>query len=1059
LIAITCRATWGERTGMEIARGQSRPKACPTNLRTIIAPGIFALGVLLSCCPGALALNPSLDVSQYAHTAWRAREGFPNGQITALAQTPDGYLWLGTEFGLLRYDGVKAVPWQAQGQHLPDSFIRSLLVARDGTLWIGMLKGLASWKDGKVTQYKEFAGLVVDALLEDRKGTLWVGAGGFPNGRLCTIQSGEVECHGEDGSFGGWVESLCEDHAGNLWAATGTGLWRWNPGPPTRYAIPDLSSNSESLIESDAGTLLIASRSGTKQVVNGKLSSSLSVPGWYRFLLDHDGSLWIGTVGRGLVHVHHGRTDSFTKADGLSGDAIVSLFEDHEGNIWVATEGGLDRFRDLPVPTLDSKQGLSNEIVEAVLADEDGRIWIASKGGLNRWSNGRIAAVSGANRGLDGKTEASTPIALFQDDRGRIWISTLGRFGYLEKDQFVPLSGFPDDTVRAIAQDSDGSIWIAYSRFGLFRLSRNGEVVKFSWAKLGRAEPAIALAADPLRGGLWIGFFNGGLVYFKDGQIRESYTAADGLGEGSVNYLKFGMDGVLWASTQVGLSRFKNGRIATLSSKNGLPCNSVHWMMEDNAKSVWLYMGCGLVRFPRAELDAWATAVDREENSKSAIHAAVFTDSDGVAISSYGTGFSPRVAKSSDGTLWFTASGAVSVVDPGRLPFNNLPPPVHVEQITADHNVFWQNASGDSSSEVRLPPQVRDLEIDYTALSYVAPEKVHFRFKLEGWDRDWQDVGNRRQAFYNNLSPGNYRFRVTACNNSGVWNEAGTFLDFSIAPAYYQTNWFRLSCVIAFMAMLWGLYRLRLRQMAQQFNVRMEERLGERMRIARDLHDTLLQSFHGLLLRFQTISNTLPPGDTKQQLDSAIDRTALAVTEGRDAVQGLRKFTVTTDLPQAVNALGQELALSGGGDARAIFQVEVEGTPRAKHPVTRDEVYRITGEAIRNAFEHACPRKVEVEIWYGATRFRVRVRDDGRGIDPSLLSAQGRPGHFGLHGMRERAEAIGGRLEIWSEVGCGTEVELSIPAEKAYVDGGARRFALLEKLREKFHRKETTRKL
>ena len=1063
LIAITCRATWGERTGMEIARGQSRPKACPTNLRTRVASGIFALSVLLSCCPCSSALDPSLDVSQYAHTAWRTREGFPNSVISALAQTPDGYLWLGTELGLLRYDGVRAVPWKPPaGENLPDTFVRSLFVARDGTLWIGTLRGLASLKDGKLTAYKELAGLFVDALLEDRQGTLWVGAAGFPNGRLCTIQSGVVECHGEDGTFGGWVESLCEDHAGNLWAATGTGLWRWNPGPPRRYAIPDLTSNAESLIESNAGTLLVASRSGTKQMVNGKLSSSFSVAGGYRFMLDHDGSLWIGTIGKGLVHVHHGRTDSLTKADGLSGDDVSSLFEDHEGNIWVATEGGLDRFRDLAIPTLDSKQGLSSGLVEAVLGDEDGRIWIATKGGLDRWSNGRIAAVTGANRGLDGKTDASTPIALFQDDRGRIWISTVGRFGYLEKDQFVPLSGFPDETMRAIAQDSEGNIWIAYNRFGVVSLSRGGELEKFSWAKLGLEAPAISLAADSLRGGLWIGFFNGGLVYFKDGQIRESYSAADGLGAGSVNYLKFGPDGALWASTQGGLSRLNNGRISTLSSKNGLPCNSVHWSMEDNAQSVWLYMACGLVRFPRAELDAWATAVDRDKNSRSAIHAAVFTDSDGVAIESYNTGFSPRVAKSSDGTLWFTAAGGVSLVNPGRLTFNKLPPPVHVEQITADQKSYEVTSvvNGDGKEHLRLPPLVRDLEIDYTALSFVAPEKNRFRVMLEGWDRDWQDVGNRRQAFYNNLSPGKYRFRVTASNNSGVWNEAGTSLDFSIAPAYYQTTWFRVTCVAAALIFLFGVHQFRLCRQVREFNMGLEARVSERTRIARDLHDTLLQSFHGLLLRFQTVSNQLPPGDAKQKLEGAIDQAAQAITEGRDAVQGLRRTNVvSSDLAASIAAFGQGLADAEGVDHAAVFRVTVEGTPQSLHPVIRDEIYRIAGEAMRNAFRHAQARQIEVDIHFHVRRLRLRVRDDGKGIDPTILNREGRAGHFGLHGIRERAELMGAKVAVWSELDSGTEIELTVPASKAYTTPVAeRRCWIKEKFSEMFFGKGTAMK-
>ncbi len=319
---------------------------------------------------------------------------------------------------------------------------------------------------------------------------------------------------------------------------------------------------------------------------------------------------------------------------------------------------------------------------------------------------------------------------------------------------------------------------------------------------------------------------------------------------------------------------------------------------------------------------------------------------------------------------------------------------------------------------------------------------------------------NRRQAFYNNLSPGDYRFRVTASNNSGVWNETGTFLDFSIAPAYYQTNWFRAACVIAFMAMLWGLYRLRVRQLAQQFNMTLEARLSERTRIARDLHDTLLQSFHGLLLRFQTVSNELPPGNTKQKLDSAIDQAAEAITEGRDAVQELRSSTmVTNDLAVAISALGQELAAAETSEDSAVFRVTVEGTPRNLHPILRDEVYRIAAETIRNAFKHAHARQIEVEIRYDERQFRVRVRDDGKGIDPTILNGDELGGHFGLHGLHERAELIGGKVTVWSERDSGTEVELTIPASRAYrTPSTGRRSWVAEKLSGKFSGKGTAMK-
>src|SRR6201999_895223 len=335
----------------------------------------------------------------------------------------------------------------------------------------------------------------------------------------------------------------------------------------------------------------------------------------------------------------------------------------------------------------------------------------------------------------------------------------------------------------------------------------------------------------------------------------------------------------------------------------------------------------------------------------------------------------------------------------------------------------------------------------YTGLSYTVPERVQFRYRLDGLVGDWEDPGTRREAIYTNLRPGKYRFRVIASNNDGVWNAAGATLDFSIAPAWYQTIWFRVLCVTVFVVLLWAAHRLRLRQMAYQFNVRLEERVSERTRIARDLHDTLLQSFQGLLLRFQTVSQLLPAGEAKQRLDGAIDQAAEAITEGRDAVQGLRSSTVeTNDLAMAIRTIGEELAADETNHSSAVFQVEVEGPPRSLHPILRDEVYRLTGEALRNAFQHAQARRIEVEVRYDQKQFRLRVRDDGKGIDPKVLNGEGRDGHYGLHGMRERAKLVGGKVAIWSERGSGTEIELSIPASTAYATATRRRSWWAEKL-------------
>jgi signal transduction histidine kinase/ligand-binding sensor domain-containing protein len=1038
------------------ARGRRRVDA---------APGILLAGLLLLGCPCAIALDRSLDVSQYTHTPWRVRDGFAQGTIAAIVQTPDGYLWLGTEFGLLRFDGVKAIPWPPpKGQHLPSNRVFSLLAARDGTLWIGTTKGLASWKDGKLTQYPALAGESIRAILEDHDGTVW--AGGLaspPPGRLCAIRNGTVQCYGDDGALGAGVGGLYEDRSHNLWVGTRNGLWRWRPGPPELYAAPGPPNGIQGIADSDDGALLFGPLSGIRRLVGGKIEE-YALPGSAPqftaapMLRDRDGGLWIGTSDSGLVHVHRGRTDVFTQADGLTGDLITALFIDREGTIWVATDAGLDRFREAAVATLSLNQGLSNASILSVLADRDGSVWLSTRRGLNRWNNGQIT-IFGKNgaqvaRSVQGRTGTDTQAgmlngnyagSMFQDSRGRVWASTIRDFGFLEDGRFIPVKTVPGGVVYSITEDTAGNLWIANKELGLIHLLREDRVQQVPLDGLGHKDPIMALAVDPVRHGLWIGFYRGGLAYFDEGQVRASYSPADGLGEGRVNDLRFDPDGTLWAGTEGGLSRLKNGRIATLTSKNGLPCDSTHWVMADNAHSFWLYTTCGLVRVARSELDGWAAAVDKDKNTTRAVHATLFDSSDGVRSLEDNGGYTPHAAKSADGKLWFLPSDGVSVFDPGYLPYNRLPPPVHIEKITADRKSY--PAGADGKGQLPLPALVRDLEIDYTALSLVAPEKVLFRYKLEPWDRDWQDAGNRRQAFYTNLSPGSYRFRLMACNNNGVWNEAGTFLDFDIAPAYYQTAWFRLSCLGAFLLLLVAIYRLRLRHLARQFNIRLEERVNERTRIARDLHDTLLQSFQGVLLRFSAVTYMIPDHpEARKTMDNAIEQARQAITEGRDAVQGLRSSTIlTNDLTQAITKFGEELAGSTEGK-RPDFRVQAEGKSRDLAPPVRHEAYLIACEALRNAFQHAGAPRIEVEIRYDSRELRLRVRDDGKGIGAKVLEGGKRSGHHGLPGMHERAKLVGGRLVVWSELNAGTEIELTIPASVAYAKSPvARRWTLFGK--------------
>ncbi|PWU01652.1 MAG: hypothetical protein C5B51_22425, partial [Terriglobia bacterium] len=694
------------------------------------------LGLALAC-PCAFALNPALDISQYAHKAWKVSEGFTRGAINAIAQTPDGYLWLGTEFGLLRFDGVRAVEWTPPAdQQLPSNAIVRLLVTRNGTLWIGTLKGLASWKGGRFTTYAELAGLDVLALLEDHEGTVWAGAIGVPNGRLCAIRSGALKCQGEDGTLDGGVVSLCE-WKGALWAGTSTaGLWRWKPGPPRLYSVPGSVSSVLDLIEGDNGALWIAKNGGIRELTDGKVEAHpLPVNGQFnpgKLLRDREGGLWIGTAGQGLWHLHQGRADVFASADGLSSDLVRRLFEDREGNIWAATSDGLDRFRDFAVPTISMRQGLSGGGVGSVLAARDGSVWVATGDGLNHWSNGqitvyrkrtggslsRLALPPNVREKYDEKLPQNSVESLFEDSRGRIWVPTLDGLAYLENDRFIPVgSPLGMFLVHSIAEDGAGNLWVADQFRGLLRLLDGKLVQEIPWERLGHKDSSGPVVSDHGQDGLWLGFYQGGLAYFKDGQIRASYSSADGLGQGHVYDLRFEKDGALWAATDGGLSRFKNGRIATLTRKNGLPCDAVHAMIEDDDHSLWLRLECGMARIARRELDAWPA------DSNRTIQATVFDSSDGVRSRALPGGYTPRAAKSADGKLWFVTEGGVNVVDPHHLPFNKLPPTVHIEQVIADRKTYAAGA--------KLPPLVRDVEIDYTALSFVVPEKNRFRYKLE----------------------------------------------------------------------------------------------------------------------------------------------------------------------------------------------------------------------------------------------------------------------------------------------------------------------------------------
>jgi signal transduction histidine kinase/ligand-binding sensor domain-containing protein len=985
--------------------------------RHAAARATLAAGLLLAWCPPVLALNPALDISQYAHTAWKVSDSFARGRITCVAQTPDGYLWLGSEFGLLRFDGLKTTIWQPPGQSLVSNYVRSLLVSRDGTLWIGTLKEAASWKDGKLTQYPQLAGRITNAFLEDREGTIWIGQA-TPAGRLCAVRAGRVQCDGGDGRFGRWVVSLHEDKGGNLWVGSEKGVWRWKPGPPTLHRLSGRLTGLESFAADDDGALLVGTETGVRRLGEREHDAPYQVAGLPlsvtspRLFRDRDGGLWIG-ADRGLMHVRHGRADMFTQSDGLSGDSINRLFEDREGDVWVTASGGLDRFRELAVSTVSVKQGLSNDVVWSAEAAADGSVWLGTRGGLNRWKNGQVTAYP--NRRVQGVTSLSNGA------RGRLWASTTDGMSYLENDRWIPVGGVPGGQASSIVEDTTGYLWVVNDRHDLLRLSPQHEVQQIPGDRLRRNIPISRLAADLVHDGLWIGWADGSVAYFADGQIRASYTVADGLGGGRVTDLKVDPDGTLWVATTGGVSRLKEGRVATLTSKNGLPCDTVHWLMKDDAQSVWLYTACGLVHLARSELDGWAA--DR----KKTVHTTVFDASDGVRLHSIpNSNYSPVIAKAPDGRLWFVSGEGVSIIDPRHLPFNSLPPPVSIEQITIDRKTY---AAADAP--VRLPPLVRDLEIDYTALSLVAPEKNRFRYKLEGFDLDWQDVGTRRQAFYNNLPPRTYRFRVIASNNSGVWNETGAALDFSIAPAYYQTAWFRTLAVVTFLSLLWSAYRIRLRVIARhQAEITalneglMKAQEQERTRIAGELHDGVMQQISALSLVLGT-GKRQPEAEAKKTMADVQRKLIEVGTEVRQLSHDLHPpMLKEAGLPEALRGYCEEFSRVRNIPVSCHADDSVQELSRGAALA----LYRIAQEAMGNAVTHGVARHVDVRLARSNGLVALTVTDDGQGFNANRV---GGVRGLGLINMRERARQLNGTFELTSEPGRGTTVRVTIPFRRA----------------------------
>jgi signal transduction histidine kinase len=730
-------------------------------------------------------------------------------------------------------------------------------------------------------------------------------------------------------------------------------------------------------------------------------------------IVDRDGNLWVGTTGEGLLRIRGNVVEHYGRADGLSGDLVFALFEDREGIVWAATTHGIDSFRNARIVTFSEEQGVPKDAVASVFAAKDGTVWLANSGSLDHIVNGTVSSIR-AGSGLPGQQVT----VVFEDRSGNMWVGVDDGL-YLFKDgRFRPLP-VPNHQrlglVVGITEDIEGNIWAEYAG-NPRKLVRIRDFQVQEEISAAQVPPGHTLAPDP-GGGIWIGTLKGELILYRHGIVEK--VSLEPKGNPVSRQIITRADGSVLAATEEGLVAVRHGKVQRMTIANGLPCDLVIGFIEDQEKRWWLYTGCGVVELSGSEFQKWWA------NPQAILQTRVYDRLDGAQPNS--PSFNPA-AYSPDGRLWFATGVVAQMLDLSKVSRKPLPAETYIESVIVDRKEF------PATENVKLSPHPRNLQIAYTSPTFLIPQRVKFRYRLDNYDRDWHDAGARRQAFYTDLPPGKYSFRVIASNSDGVWNETAAKLDFSVAPAYYQTNWFRALCAFFLLGVIWAAYHWRLRRLRHQFDITLEARVAERTRIARELHDTLLQSFHGILLRFQTAFQLLPerPIEAKEKLGSAIDQAAGAITEGRDAIQDLRDSTVqANDLALAINTLGEELT-TDPTKHRPAFRVAVEGQSRNLHPILRDEIYRVAAEALRNAFRHAKARQIEVEIRYDNEQFRLRVRDDGKGMDPTILSSDGREGHFGLPGMRERATLIGAKLTIWSEVDSGTEVEVRLPADIAY---------------------------
>lgn len=1004
--------------------------------------------------------DPARPISQMRHASWNEASGL-SGSVYSLAQTADGFLWIGTSTGLYRFDGMKFEPYpEFNGE--PVTEVGALLPTDDGGLWIGYRDGVAFLKQDVATVYAAQQGLPhgrVTSLAQTGDGAIWAAvtlSGGEKAGAVQASTAGLARLfHGRWEKVGaGWhypaksAERVIVDGAGTLWVAGGESVHFLPRGTRTFQQTGIKVSTWTHVCVGPDGSIWMADpvahtifhfpaspQTGPVTVSGDPLQ------GIYAIGFDHARSFWMATD-RGLFRVapdviDAGPTvttdqiekDGFRAADGLSSSETNAILQDREGNLWVGTTNGLDRFSDrsatlihlghtpsdlitgprsqvwasqfgaspLLIPLHDAKPyPLRNWFTRSFYMDQDDTLWAAMQSGTSWESRG-----------------------LWKDEKGIL-------------TRLQPPPGVNGPLIDGIVGDADGRLWMTISGYGEYTLDHDGRwerIPVFTGNEANIAPDAQFLDAS---GRAWLAYYTHDAVVMIDGSRRTVFTPGHGLDLGRP--LAGGASGTrVWISGTDGLGFFDGKRFQTIRAANGSSLANASVVMPTPHDGLWLKGPAGVTQIPAHEL----AAVYRDP-----AHAVGYRRFD--ATTDFVTPLAPSrrsasdtgAAVSTDGKLWFAVHDGVAMIDPAHLAKNDIPPPVVIRNLTANGRSF------SAYHDLTLPASTTDVSLEYTALSLALSERNRFRYQLVGMDKGWKDAGTRRQAFYTNLTPGTYTFKVIAANNDCVWNEKGAALTFRIPPTFFQTIWFRILLAAVFTALLWLLFLLRLHQSRKRIESRLKERIMERERIARDLHDTLLQGFEMLVLRFQIITDNMSPDNPSRVfLEDSLARSEQTLKEGRERVSSLRADVESgEDLVEDLRCFGENLAQK----TTTLFQLRVDGTPTPLGSIVHEEVRMIGREAIANAFRHAQATIIDCRVVFSRRHFILVCADDGCGIAKAVLGSEKIRNHWGLVGMQERAGKIGALLHLGSGNHGGTTVELKLAADIAYA---GRRRSLLSRFR------------